>query len=178
MEKWNDIPGYQGLYQASNLGQIKSLSRPCTIRGRVHLKYERILKPGINSRGYRGLGLWKNEKRISWNVHRLVLMAFVPNNNNLPFINHIDGNKLNNNLDNLEWCTRQHNVDHASKLGLNKKLFGENHPLARLTENDVMGLRQMAKSGYINKDAEGRRLGVSGSVIRNAINGKTWKHIA
>ena len=109
-EKWKDIKGYEGLYQVSNLGNIKSLNRTTNIPNAKRIEKEKILK--LNTRnGYYVINLRKNGKRISKQIHRLVAEAFIPNNDNKPFVNHKDFNRLNNNIENLEWCTQKENVN-------------------------------------------------------------------
>lgn len=115
-EVWRDIPEYEGLYQVSNYGNVKSLARNnCN----VCLK-DRILKYSKNHQGYKQVALFKKSKQKSFKIHKLVALAFIPNPNNYPCINHIDGNKQNNCVDNLEWCTYSHNNKEAYRLGLNK----------------------------------------------------------
>lgn len=119
-EIWKDIPDYEGLYQVSNLGRIKSLPRNGTI------KKERILKQTLDTTGYLTIGLHKDNKVKKVNVHRLIAKTFIPNINNYNVINHIDGNKTNNKIENLEWCTQSHNAKESIRLGLqipyNKKI--------------------------------------------------------
>lgn len=112
-EIWRDIHEYEGLYQVSNLGKIKSLNYN-------HTKKEKILVLANSSTGYKVTVLSKSGKTKTINVHRLVAEAFIPNPNNLPCINHKDGNKINNCFDNLEWCTYSHNNKEAFRLGLRK----------------------------------------------------------
>lgn len=104
-EIWKDIPGYEGLYQVSNMGRVKSLNF-----NRSGLP--RILKTK-NRQGYPRVILWKSGKRHEVCVHRLVAQAFIPNPENKPFVNHKDGNRRNNHVDNLEWCTAQENAIHS-----------------------------------------------------------------
>ena len=92
-EIWKDIPNYEGLYQASNLGRIKSIPRNGTI------KKERILKQTLDTTGYLTIGLHKDNKAKKVNVHRLIAKTFIPNINNYNVINHIDGNKTNNKIE-------------------------------------------------------------------------------
>lgn len=113
-EIWKDIKNYEGLYQVSNFGRIKSFPRNGTI------KQERILKQTIDSNGYLIVGLHKNNKVKKVCVHWLVANAFIPKEKNHEVINHIDGNKLNNTLNNLERCTQSHNVRESIRLGLQK----------------------------------------------------------
>lgn len=121
-EIWKDIPNYDGLYQASNLGRIKSIER---MRFDNHnLLEEKILKPAIQENGYCRIGLQKNNKRKSYQVHRLVALTFIPNLENKRTVNHIDGNKLNNNVNNLEWATDSENLKHAYDNHLFKTIPG------------------------------------------------------
>ena len=106
MEEWRDIEGYEGLYQISNLGRVKSFPRPTTPGG--------ILKTIKRKDGYCSIKLSKNGKVKKVLVHRLVAKAFIPNTNNLPIINHKDENPLNNNVDNLEWCDYKYNNNYGT----------------------------------------------------------------
>ena len=110
-EIWKDIKGYEGLYQISNLGQVKSLARPINNFNQCCNK-DKLLKGGIK-RGYRQVILLKDKKRKYASVHRLVAEAFLPNPDKKPQVNHIDGNKKNNRLDNLEWVTASENMKHS-----------------------------------------------------------------
>lgn len=119
-EIWKDIKGYEGLYQVSNLGRVKSLKRYVNHSGNSkRIVYERILKPVVDNTKYYVVSLWKNNIHNRVHIHRLVIEAFIPNLDNKPFVNHIDGNKLNNCIDNLEWCTPKENNIHAYKMELN-----------------------------------------------------------
>lgn len=105
-EIWKDIAGYEGLYQVSNTGKVRSFIRKSELQSPWHL-----IKPHI-TRGYAFIALYTNKVKRSKNflLHRLVAQAFIPNPNNYPEINHKDENKLNNAVDNLEWCTRSYNM--------------------------------------------------------------------
>lgn len=118
-EIWKDVEGYEGLYQVSNLGRIKSLPRWIEFSdGRVRFYQEKIKKDKKVSTGYRQVTLYRNCVNEYFYVHRLVAGAFIPNPNNLIDINHIDGNKTNNLVTNLEWCSRSENIKHAYDTGL------------------------------------------------------------
>ena len=106
-EVWNDIQGYEGLYQVSNLGRVKSLNYNRTGK-------ECILKYGINTDGYLYVILSKNCICKNRTIHRLVATAFIDNPDNLPYINHKDENKLNNRVENLEWCTAEYNSNYGT----------------------------------------------------------------
>lgn len=109
-EIWKDISNYKGLYQISNLGRVKSLSKKS---GFLTLK-ERIMKPIIKDNGYCQIALFKDKKRCRKYIHRLVAEAFIPNPNNYPCINHKDYNKANNNVDNIEWCSYSYNNNYSN----------------------------------------------------------------
>ena len=115
-EVWKDIAGYEGVYKVSDKGNVRSVDR-VDFRGR---KRDGItLKPRYDKDGYLRVTLYKNGKGKNKSVHRLVLETFVPNLNNYPDANHRDEDKTNNELSNLEWCTRKQNVNHGTR---NKKI--------------------------------------------------------
>ena len=115
MEIWKDIKGYEGFYQISNMGRVRSVDR---IRNSKHHGLSKIkgrmLIPLIQD-GYYLATLCKNGEMKHFRIHRLVAEAFIPNPDNLPFINHIDENKSNNKVDNLEWCTRSYNNNYGHR---------------------------------------------------------------
>ena len=118
-EIWKDIKGYENLYQVSNLGNIKSKERIIKRNNHNSLIKEKLLKKYIRA-GYYAVKLYKNNIKTNIPVHRIVAQNFLENKQNKPCINHKDGNKLNNNINNLEWCTYSENTLHAYKKGLEK----------------------------------------------------------
>ena len=112
-EEWRDIEGFEGKYMASNTGKVKSLNYNKTGK-------EKIMKPQDNGDGYLFVQLCKDGKVKTCRINRLVAQAFLPNPNNLPEVNHKDENPKNNNVENLEWCSRQYNVDYS----LSKAVIG------------------------------------------------------
>ena len=108
-EEWRDIEGYEGLYQVSNLGRVRSLN--C----RGHKGCIGILTPRLDGKGYEMVALYKEGKARNTKVHRLVAQAFIPNPNNYPQVNHKDEDKTNNNVDNLEWCTNEYNHNYGTR---------------------------------------------------------------
>lgn len=114
-EIWKDIDGYEGRYQVSNMGNVRSLYYHNT-KGIVRVK---CLKPATDKKGYLRCALSKSNKLVTYKIHRLVATAFIPNPENLPQVNHINGDKSDNRIGNLEWCNNSQNQIHAYKNGLN-----------------------------------------------------------
>ena len=113
-EEWRDVIGYEGLYQVSNLGRVKSLPKYSNSKGYPELRKEKILKPYITGK-YRNYCTVRFIDKKAYKVHRLVALAFIPNPNNYPIVNHKDENAANNRADNLEWCTNAYNVKYSAK---------------------------------------------------------------
>lgn len=130
-EIWKPIDGYVGKYEVSNYGNIRSLRfiNNVTNKEQIH-----ILHPQKRNNGYMAIMLYKNGKFTNKLVHRLVAEAFIPNPHGKKQINHIDGNKENNSIGNLEWCTQSENMTHAFKTGLSKAQskgkYGSSNPKA------------------------------------------------
>ena len=110
-EIWKDVKNYEGLYQISNLGRVKSMSK---FAGFSYRK-ERILKTSLDKDGYVKVTLCKNNRTRFLSIHRLLAECFIPNSNNYPQINHKDENKQNNDLSNLEWCTCKYNINYGTR---------------------------------------------------------------
>ena len=125
-EIWKDIKNYEGYYQVSNLGRIKRVERKVKIKNR-NREYELLLKENILQcfycpKGYIRVLLTKDTKPKTYMIHRLVAETFIPNPDNLPQVNHIDGVKNHNNVENLEWCTQSYNIKHSYEIGLRKTM--------------------------------------------------------
>lgn len=130
-EIWKDVEGYEGLYQISNLGRVKRILFKNNV---IEKPKDKILKTYNNGTGYRKLSLYKNNIQKQFLIHRLVAKAFLSNLSKLDQVNHIDGNKENNRIDNLEWVSQSKNIIHSYKTNLrvanSKNKFGSNNPKA------------------------------------------------
>lgn len=162
IEEWRDIEGYEGFYQVSNLGRVKSLARVVMRSdGKPNPVNEKILKYGMN-RDYCAVVLCKDRKKKMYKVHRLVAMAFLSNPHNLPEVNHKDENKKNNCVDNLEWCTSKYNTNYGTCIERcinttvrNDLLRGKNNPKSKkvICDNKIFACtRECAEYFKINKN--------------------------
>ena len=139
-EQWKDIIGYKGLYQISSFGRVKSVERYVKHSyGGTQFLRERILRPTSKYNHYLRISLCKDAKMMSYDIHRVIALHFIPNPENKEYVNHIDGNKQNNSLENLEWSTPSENQLHAFRTGLKpnvsrvaseicKARVGDKHP--------------------------------------------------
>lgn len=152
-EVWKDIAGYEGIYQASNFGRVKSLERIIHRRNQPdYAVCERILKPRIGKNGYGYVILRKSDKSKTTYIHRLVAETFIEKSDGCNLVNHQDGNKLNNHIDNLEWCDSSRNNQHAFDTGLISK---ENIAKSVMNPNKQNKSNTSGRKGvYFNKQCK------------------------
>lgn len=173
MEIWKDIKEYEGYYQVSNLGRIKSLSRIVDNHSGFKKKLkEKILNPSISKTGYLVVSFKKNNKRKTFKVHRLIAFAFIPEVCGKTFVNHKNGIKTDNSISNLEWCTIKENNDHAVKSNLRKDI-GVNNNNSKLKEKDVIFIRT---SSLMLKELS-LIFGICESTVSKVRRLKTYKNI-
>lgn len=174
VERWKPVVGFDGVYSISDLGRLR---REVTAS---NSKAGFILTPFRRPSGYCCYTVWRDGKMRTLLVHRLIAQAFISNPDGKPHINHRDGVRSNNAIDNLEWCTARENVRHAMEvLGhvpfKGHQPFGERHYKARLTQQQVDDIRARHLAGRINQAAIGREFGVSKKTINSLIKGASWK---
>ena len=157
IEEWKDIEGYEGIYQISNLGRVKSLDR---LDSSNHRLKGNIRKFGTSPNGYVNIALFKQGKRDVFTVHRLVAETFILNPENKPQVNHIDEDKTNNMVSNLEWMTAKENVNHGTRT---EKVISKMSKEVYCVNNGKT---------YINARIAGLDLGISRETIRDTCNGK------
>jgi hypothetical protein len=174
-EIWKDVLGYEEIYQVSNLGNVKSLQRLIRLGYRPRIKKETILKNSIEFYGYYVVNLCKNLKHKKTKVHRIVAEAFIPNPENKPQINHKNGIKTDNCVENLEWCTNQENAIHANKNNLISRQKGSSSHKSKLTEKQVLEIRNLSVSLSYRKLAS--LYNVTHQNIRSIVLKETWTHI-
>lgn len=181
-EKWVPVAGYENLYEVSNCGGVRSIGRMVDnwpkgkrfIEGRtLKTTNEKCWYPCVDLRGIKGV-------RKVEQVHRLVAKAFIERVPGKPFINHKDGIKINNNVNNLEWCTQKENMEHASRLGLLSTETsgpGEKSPAAKLNDGSVLEIKRRLLKGERCADIC-RDYPVGESAIREIAKGRSWSHIS
>lgn len=165
MEIWKNIKGYEGCYQVSNMGRIKSLSRKVWNGKAYFWTSVRVLRPGIDRDGYFLVNLSKNGKAKTEKVHRLVAKAFIPNPENKEAVNHIDEDPSNNKMENLEWATVSENNNH----GWHNKRSSKSRSKPILQLNLDGELLQEYQSATI----AAQKLGMCRISITNCLNGRT-----
>lgn len=178
-EVWVTVRGYKGYYQVSSLGLVRSVDRYVK---HSHSSFQfvkgRILKPGLTKDGYETVQLSKLGLISLRQVHRLVAFAFCLKPEGCSVVNHKDGNKRNNTLSNLEWCTHSDNEAHAVKNGL--KASGERNGNAKLTESDVREIRRRLKLRDLGMDSIPRiakYFRITVPAVHQIKNNKTWRNV-
>ena len=173
-ERWVDIKGFEGLYQVSNMGNVRSVDRLVKQTSKrfsfVGMRKGRLLKQGVLNSGYKVVWLSNGNRKKAFTVHRLVANAFLKNDRNFSDVNHKDGDKTNNDAVNLEWCNRRYNVIHAYKKGLSTPRSRKQIICVELN------------SEYESVADASRKTGISRCSISHVINGRaktaggyTWK---
>jgi hypothetical protein len=171
-EIWKDIEGYEGYYQISNLARVKSLSRSIIrANGNIYNISEKFLNMGLNKDGYARVALSKNSKQTFMFIHRLVATYFIPNPDSKLEVNHKNGIKSDNSIQNLEWVSPSENVQHGYNIGLSK--IGEDRYNSKLTNSDIVTIR----NSNLKQKELSEIYNVSQPVISRIISGITWKHL-
>lgn len=167
MEEWRPIENYEGYYEVSNEGRVRN----------ARTGY--IMKKRLNVDGYVKATLTINYKAKDFGVHRLVAKAFIPNKENKETVNHIDGNKENNHISNLEWLDRHEQLEHAYKLGLKKPDRGCNNCNSTLTEEQVRFIREhyIPRSKEWGTVALGKMFNLNNATIGDIVRRETYKDI-
>lgn len=162
---WRDVVGYEQYFAVSSDGQIYSK------------RSSKVLKTRISSTGYVSFTTrldGRNSKSVMFRVHRLVAEAFIPNDHNKPFVNHIDGVKTNNNVDNLEWVTHSENLLHAHAIGLKVNKTGTENLLAILSKEDVSFIRE--NCAKYSRRSLSKKLGVSRATVDRVIHNQRYQN--
>lgn len=180
VEIWKDVVGLEGLYMVSNLGNMKTLPRQTyhNLTNKIITRKEKPMRNNsTNTNGYLQVLLTKDGVKIPSRVHRLVADAFIPNPENKRCVNHKNGIKTDNRVENLEWVTSSENARHAVQTGL-KKRGHERKDAAIHSAETVNEIRQVYKSGTISQRKLAAQFGISKSSIQLLLANKTYKEFA
>jgi hypothetical protein len=168
-EIWKKIKNYPN-YKISNFGNVKR-------EPKYFKNLSGIIKKQLTKFGYYRVPLCKNGVFKKFLVSRLVAKTFILNPNNLPEVNHKDGNTQNNNVSNLEWCTRSENMLHAFKTGLHSMTKGEQCSWSKLTNKDVLKIRKIYSQGNISMKKLGQMFGITNETVHGIIHKRYWSHV-
>lgn len=173
MDNYKDIIGFEDFYKVNEYGDIISLDRLCSTKGKsFQLRKGRLLKPSVDRYGYKRTSLTDKNGNVKYfTIHRLVAIHFIDNPNNKKTVNHIDGNKLNNHKDNLEWNTVSEQNYHAYRCNLNSRK-GELNNSSKLTVENIKEIRSLINLKTIKELSE--KFKISRSHISNIKNNKAW----
>ncbi len=176
-----DIPNYEGLYQIDEHGNVYRLPGVVPHRNWKRTIPARILKHKKTDRGYFSVSICKDGRRETLLIHRLIAQAFIPNPENKPEVNHINGIKGDFSIKNLEWCTKKENIQHAVNTGLKKPsgaclIKGASHHKSKLNPLFIKIIREASSEGHTNRKI-GNYFKVSGNQISQIIRGQNWKNI-
>lgn len=170
-----DIIGYEGLYEISKNLDIVSKDRYKKRKQTEIFIKGRVLKQSLDSWGYKQVSLYKDANKKSYKVHRLIAAAFIPNPENKPCINHKNGIKTDNRVENLEWCTDKENFNHAIENNLIVN-HGENNKFSKLTDEKIKEIFKLRDYGMTHYEIS-KKFKVSRPVISNILSRKYWKHV-
>lgn len=180
-EVWKDIKGFEGCYQISNIGRVKSLERYVTYaNGRTHIVYERILRLQKDRKGYiRACLVDNNKKKYNKQVHRMVAAAFIPNPNNFPQVNHINEVHGDNNVENLEWCSSEYNLNYGNRNKIASDTRGKD--IIQFTMKGVpvcrhSGTRNAARALGLNPNC-GANIAACAHHIKKSAYGYKWEWV-
>lgn len=176
-EIWKNIKGFEGFYMISNKGRVKSLSREMIrCNGYPQSFQERLLKIQKGTNGYLYITICNKSRCHLW-IARLVAQAFISNPQSKPQVNHKDGNKLNNHVDNLEWVTCSENIKHSFKIGVHKPPDnrGSKNGRAKLTDKQVLQIRGL--KGKLTTNDLIKKFKVSRTTINYILNNKSWYNL-
>lgn len=172
-EKWLPVKEYEGIYEVSNLGRVRSLKRYVVGRDGMRFIRGRHLRPSLNTKGYPFINLWKNNNGKSTGIHRIVAIAFCENPDSLKEVNHIDSTPINNRSDNLEWCSHLQNMQHSVRAGRTKAVTNPKRA-QKLTINDVVKIRGLRTEEGLSYAKIGRRFNLAPETTRQICLGNQW----
>ena len=177
-EIWKDIEGFESIYQVSSIGRVKRLAGSYGNNRKYSVNEDKILSLEKMAKGYERVQLNYKPKRRRVLIHVLVAETFLGKQEE-PYlqVNHKNGDKADNRVENLEWVTGSENVRHAFENGLNTIRNGEDNPSSKLTERDVRIILRLSAFNKLNHEEIGKVFDVSKSTINHVVSGKNWGYL-
>lgn len=182
LELWLDVVGYEGLYQVSNLGRVRSLDRGMYVRQDRYDNPRWVSRKGRVLKEYKRTGSQRRMVRLyhygipkTISVHRLVAATHLPNPSNYPVVNHINHDHLDNRASNLEWCTYQHNTQHAIAAGRMDHIY-KNFGATKITKQQAIRAKSLLSLGW-GRSKVANEIGIGYDAVYHISVGHTWKHI-
>lgn len=174
--EWRDVIGYEGAYQVSRCGQLKSMDRHVPhYRGGLKKLCAKPMRQVKRQNGYMGVTLYSEGKQKNALVHRLVAMAFIENPSRHPQVNHKSADKADNRAENLEWVTMLENIAHATALKLNRR--GSLINTSKLRVDQVLEIRKLYATKQTSIPKLGRKFSVTNNAIFSIIHRRSWAHV-
>jgi hypothetical protein len=180
MEIWKDIPGYETIYQVSNLGNVKRLANKVWIdkyEGYYRTYPEEILKPLMSPSGYYHVNLYKEKKSKTFRINRLVLMTFdrLPKKKEVSM--HLNNNRLDNKLENLKWGTCKNNIQQMYKEGRNNCINGSRNPMAKTNEEEIAKIKSLYNYENLSVSKIAKMYNKKYHFVYEVVKGLKWKHV-
>lgn len=174
-EIWKDIPGYEGLYRVSSIGNVQSVPSTTKNSRGGRKRTGEVMRQAMMPNGYPSISLNKDGRAKSYRVHRLVALAFHPNPENKPCINHKNCNRSDNRVENLEWCTWSENNSHAHKYGAQRKHYGQNHHNSKITQEIANEIRAKYIPNVYSMSTLGKEYNLANGTIQAILENRTWQ---
>lgn len=175
---WKPVKGYEDYYEVSDQGEVRTIERYVELPTHRYVKRQKMLTQFDDGRGYKHVKLYDGKGNPkSFTVHKVVAITFIDNPNNYIEINHIDHNKHNNCVDNLEWITRSENVKHSYKMRDPKTYKGSGNKNSKLTEEQVIQMREEHKTGEFTYKQLADKYSVGTTLVGYIIKNQVWKHV-
>lgn len=173
-EVWKPLVVFEGGYEVSSFGRLRSIERIVDYGWKKAKRPSKILSLRCGKWGYLYTTLSLNKVRKTLKIHRMVATTFIDNPENKPQVNHIDGDKSNNNISNLEWCTAKENVNHAYYKGLRKGIKGERSHLSKLTKKQVAEIREIYSKKQLSQEKIGKKYNIAQTQVSRIVNYVNW----
>ena len=175
---WKPVKGYEDYYEVSDQGEIRTIERYVELPSHRYMKKQKMLTQFDDGRGYKHVKLYDGKGNPkSFTVHKIVAITFIENFNNYIEVNHIDHEKHNNCVDNLEWTTRSENIKHSYRMRDPKTYKGSGNKNSKLTEEEVTQMRKEYETGKFTYKKLAEKYSVGITLVGYIVKNQVWKHV-